>query len=115
MAKATGAEILDFYNNHWPGDDWFIDDYSVDPAGDDGVPLNPAEKYDLADFGFIMWQGAGDPPKAAPVYSDDSVPFAKWFNFWKLQKSTCTHAVTLPKAQEEEFKKVCKAYAWKVS
>jgi len=113
--KATGAEILDFYTNHWPGDDWYIDDYAIDPAGEEGKPLNSGERYDLQDFGFICWQGKGDPPMKAPVRGSDSIEFEKWFMFWKKKQTTMSFAITIPNEDEATLKAVCKEHKWKVS
>jgi hypothetical protein len=115
MAKATGAEIWDFWQNGWPGDNWFIDDYEVDVEGADGCLLEMGKKYDLVDLGTIYWQGDGDPPDEAPHYGRDGLEVSKWYAWWKRKQTTTTFSVTIPKTQEGEFKKVCKAYAWRVT
>ena len=48
--KVIGAEIIDFYNNHFP-DGYYHDDY------DECIDMNnldPNQKYELNDLGYII-------------------------------------------------------------
>ena len=55
----TGAELLDFYTNHWPSTDYYHDDANVafeDDYGDWILP--PDAKVKLSDCGYLAWQGS---------------------------------------------------------
>ena len=63
--KATGAEIWAFYQEWPPGGNWYHDEYAepiVDDDAGETCVLKPTAKYDLADFGVMVWQGGDAAP-----------------------------------------------------
>lgn len=79
--KALGAEIIEFYQNNWVGDDWYYEDSDCEIQIEDEfgeISISPTEKYDLRKFGVVCWQGAGIPPKG---YEDFT--FERAFKRWK--------------------------------
>jgi len=57
----TGAEWRDFYQNNWPGKDWYIDDMCVPFEDEFGkYVLDDASRHRLGDFGVLGWQGSTD-------------------------------------------------------
>ena len=116
--KASGAEILAFWHEWPPGDDWCYaeEDSEVAIYDDDreATLLDPAVKYDLGDFAVITWQGRGRPPSAAPMQGQDYVEFQCWFSFWKRARTVVSVDVEVPKEQIEEFMVLMREKAWKV-
>lgn len=52
--KITGAEFMDWYDNHWPSDDYHHDDSAIDLFDDNGSwNLDPLAEYNTADLGDI--------------------------------------------------------------
>jgi hypothetical protein len=112
--KATGAEIWNFWMNGWP-QNWYNDaEIEVEsPEGD--CLLEMDQEYDLRSFGYICWPGTmGFPRDEAPAHGKDTVPFAKWFSFWKRGRTTVTFAVTMPRKDEAAFREFCLGHGWKV-
>ncbi len=58
----TGAELRDFYQNHWPKA-WFVDEFYTDFENDRGQFTLPDDaRVKLDDLGWAGWQGPGDAP-----------------------------------------------------
>lgn len=105
MAKALGAEILDFYQNGWP-DGYYIDDYEIDPDEPDSI--EPTKKYDLDDFGCLY--------RHDEVYAGaDAISFASAFQKWKRTRTHLTFMVNIPKEHEDAFKEFIKMIKGKIS
>jgi hypothetical protein len=67
MAKALGAEIMEFYDHHWPEgyyhDDSQIEFHDQNPppeATDDIWILEPETKYDLDQCGVLISEKDGE-------------------------------------------------------
>lgn len=123
MAKATGADITRFYDS-WPmGADWYHDDTTIEITGDEGENLlDPVTKYDLDDFGSIIWQGSGPVPvklviEGVAIQNPDQgwISFAQVFKAWQKGDTTCTVCLTVPKDQVEALKALAKERGWKVA
>lgn len=109
MAKALGADIIDFYNNGWP-DGWYHDDNSID-VEDNGEGLDivqPDQQYDLDDLGVLVKDN--DPMGATPDMS-----FSTAFNRWKKDRDVDTIVVLVPKDKAKDFRAEMKTRGLKVN
>lgn len=76
----TGAEWRDFYLNHWPGKDWYIDDVAIEFEDENGTyVLSDDGTYRLGDFGYVCWQG----PEGKPHKWGKMFPVADFFRTYK--------------------------------
>lgn len=58
----TGAELRDFYQNHWPKE-WFVDEFYIDFENERGEFTLPDEaRVKLDNLGWAGWQGHGAAP-----------------------------------------------------
>ena len=91
MAKATGAEIWDFWQHGWP-EKYYTDESEIEVENDDNVCLLDLNKlYDLNLFGVVVPdRGIGG-----------ARSFAYHFNKWKKNKDTVTIVLTVDKAEVE--------------
>ena len=117
--KATGAEIKEFWDEWPPGRDWFIEE---EECGDSNNWLLDAnKKYDLNEvLGVLYWQGGGDAvPSDHPMFKytegHNIVPTSVFFRTWKKTRTEITLVVTVPKAEGDELKALCKQRKWKVT
>ena len=92
---ALGADINEFYNNHFP-EGYFSDDMSdtiqCDNSlwnGENELNLNPTTKYNLDDFGVVV-------RKSDDVYWD----FSEKFIEWQDKQNFATLVVKVPKNME---------------
>jgi len=114
--KALGAEIRAFWDAWPPGDNWYNDDAALEVYGESGALLLEAdEKYELPDFGNIVWQGQGKPPRDPPAKGEQYVSFESWFRLWKKSLTTKTFVITVPSEAADEFEALCKQRGWKTS
>ena len=115
--KALGAEILAFWHEWPPGDDWCYDDYEGTALSDDEGEdvLDPMERYDLRDFAVITWQGQGGPPSTAPMRGEDYVEFQRWFSFWRKARTVVNFGVEVPKEQADAFAALMAEHGWKTT
>jgi hypothetical protein len=106
MAKALGADIIEFYRNGWP-DGWYHDDATIEVEDqDDGTPVvQPNEKYDLVELGVLVDEAG----------IKDHVTFASAFNRWKKTRDVDTVVVSVPKDKSVAFRAEMKAQGFKVS
>ena len=116
--KATGQDIIDFFNEWPPGKDVFYEDVpftenaagvlcETNDFGDAGALVDPTGVYEW-DAGYLGWQGHG----ASPVGFDDD--FNRVFKKWKKTKTTTTFAVEIPNEGIDAFKAASKASGWKI-
>ena len=104
--KALGAEIIEFYQNNWVGDDWYYEDTDCEIQIEDEfgrIAILPSEKYDLGKFGVVCWQGAGIPPNG---YEDFT--FERAFKQWKkslLESGQRIFTVRVLAEKESELRK----------
>jgi hypothetical protein len=107
--KALGAEILAFWREWPPGDVGYYDD-GIDIVDDaDNDALIPEEKYDLDDFGNIVWQGKDEPPLDKPWDGHDAVSFGLWFKRWKKARTHATFVVEVKVEDVDAFRAYCAA------
>jgi hypothetical protein len=97
---ALGAEIMEFYDHHWPSgyfhDDSQIEFHEQNPPPDaleDIWILNPAEKYDLSQCGVLIHE------KSQEVFD-----FSMFFKIWKKSLNSVTLQVVVPKEKEREIR-----------
>ena len=111
MAKATGVEIREFYDNHWP-DGYYVDDYEIDAYDPDtgAWVLNDTEKYDLAQLGSLYVE---DPPPGLAYY-DNSMTFQTAFSRWKKAASQATLVISVGKENEQALRDFCKTIGAKI-
>ena len=114
--KALGKDIIDFWNEWPPGDGAYYDD-GVEIMDDKGeFTIEPDEKYDLSQFGNIIWQEAGKPPPNDPPWrGEDAVFFETWFKRWHRARTSKTFAVTVPNGMADEFVAYCKSRGFSVA
>jgi hypothetical protein len=125
--KATGAEIWAFYQEWPPGEDWYHDDYAT-PITDDETSetcvLDLTKKYEVSDFGNMVWQGSGEVPRdiaeAARRYGDLKgmatwIPFEWWFRRWKKTKTSSILIVDCPSDKLEELSTFLKRHGIKAT
>jgi hypothetical protein len=99
---ATGAEIREFYDNHWP-EGYYHDDCEI--TDDDGkCNLDPDQKYDLAELGVLV--ADGDP--------DNRITFQSAFLRWKKTFGKRILVVTVPGERVEDFMAVVRELGGRV-
>lgn len=109
--KATGAEITEFWREWPPGDDWYVEEAVLEVFAEDDRPLlEPTKKYDVADLGFLYWQGQGPIPRGA----EEGIPTAREFTKWRKARMSKTFAVDVPVASVTEFRALCKQHGWRL-
>ncbi len=75
---ATGAEIHDFWDHGWPGDNYYHDDSETPVLDESGnFILVDGESYNLDTLGYICPNGGGDGGERT---------FAEVFLEWKASK-----------------------------
>jgi hypothetical protein len=100
--KITGKEFNDWYENGWPGDNWYHDDYDETIFDDaTGKIKDESETYDTRDLGALIWQG---PEFDAPA---GEWPIDKFIRKWRKEKTTFSVYVTGPKDRIEEIEWFC--------
>lgn len=58
--KVTGAEFMDWFENNWPGEDWYLDENEIETHDDKGEwIIDPMQIYDTRKLGILCWQGPG--------------------------------------------------------
>lgn len=98
--KITGAEYMDWYDNHWPGDDWYIDESCIETHDNNGQwILDPSDVYDTNDFGLLFYQG-DDQSRF------DRMEIASLIRKHRKQRDYDVLAVTVPKTLTEQVKRV---------
>mgnify|MGYP007008282728 CR=1 FL=1 len=90
----SGAEFRDFYQNNWPGPEWYIDDVAFEFEDDRGnYILSDTAKVLLSDCGFLVWQGpAGKPHRPGAMFA-----FA---DFFEKYRSSRTSEIMVPVVAE---------------
>jgi hypothetical protein len=75
--RATGAEIRDFFDNHWPADYYLESDCAEVQVQDEegNWILEDDKNYDLSLLGELGWQGKGLPTCKIPTFEE---VFLKW-------------------------------------
>lgn len=95
----TGADFKDFYKNHWPGEDWYLDDVGFeieDEVGKFTLPLTARVR--LSDCGYLVWQGKnGDPHRSGEMF-----PFINFYIAYKKQKPHETVVAEVPQEKVAE-------------
>ena len=95
--KALGAEIKDFYDNHFP-EGYYHDDGIEMHDGDGRWLLKDEEKYDLGELGVIVPNDGN--------YPADAASFESFFRKWKKSRTTVTMVIEVKKEKAEELKKL---------
>ena len=109
MAKALGADIIDFYDNHWPEGYYHEDneiefhDQKASPVKDPIWVLEPDVKYDLDKCGVLVDEK-----------TNDAVEFSYFFNKYLRNKDGKTLVVYVPNANATEVKAMLKKYGCKL-
>jgi hypothetical protein len=90
--QATGAELQDYYVNHWPNE-FYHDDSAIELVDDDGNwLLEPATMYNLADLGWLHPQATGTEP----------IGFKEAFLDWKEKRDYVTITIRGPKPESQD-------------
>ncbi len=106
--KITGAEFNEWYDNHWPGKDWYLDNFEDDIFGDDDA-LDESVIYDTGQLGNIYWQGDRD--KHSIFFF---LPLDKTIRKWRRDRDTFTISATGPKGTRDDAIAALKALGCKV-
>lgn len=96
MSKALGKDINEFYNNHFP-EGHFIEGESIDyedvQDSKGNLILEPTQKYDLKEFGYIV-----------PDHEEGKeVSFESAFKKWFKMQSTASLLIEIPKDKVADF------------
>lgn len=96
MSKALGQDINNFYNNYFP-EGHFIEGESIDyenvQDNKGNLILDPAQKYELKEFGYIV-----------PDYGEGKeVSFESAFKKWLKTQSTKNLIIEIPKDKVADF------------
>lgn len=102
--KATGAEINDFYKNHWPKG-FYHEDWDASLVSDDKEEFSLADDqaYDLKDLGFLVSETDGK-----------VTPFSSAFSKWKKAQTTTLMTLRIPKDKKDDFIALVKGAGYKV-
>lgn len=104
MSKAIGAEIKDFYDNHFPAGHYH-DDTAIETHGDSGEwLLEDAKQYDLGQLGVLVDE----------KNSSECVSFESGFKKWQRSKTVTTVLVEIPTTSREEAIERIKKLGYKV-
>lgn len=103
--KALGADIKEFWLNHWP-DGMYVEDNEEALMNDTtGEPqLEDGEKYDLNRFGYLLRNQGSTGQEAS---------FETYFRRWIKERDTVTVIVTVPRGKEDECIGLIKQAGWK--
>ena len=107
MAKALGAEIVEFYLNGWPkghyvddGNLTVTDDRRIMPHDcgekDRSAGASLSDRFELSDFGVIISE-----EDSSRIYD-----FAYFFNRWRKDRDVVTLVVEMPRTMEAKFRKL---------
>lgn len=111
--KISGHEFKDFYDNGWPGDNWYHD-YDDDASiffDNEGELIDLDRVYDSDDLGTIVWQG---PEIDDPTHSE-GMSIAAAIKKWRKQKTTFSFVVSGPKENGDALRKELIARGFRVS
>jgi hypothetical protein len=101
---ATGAEICEFYDNHWP-EGYYHDDCEIEISDGDGKHyLDPCQKYDLTELGVLV--ADGDP--------DNRITFQTAFLRWKKTFGKRILVAIVPAERVEDLMAVVKEWGGRV-
>lgn len=107
--KITGAEFIDWYENHWPfrspewnDGDWYHENGEIPSHNDDGDwNLDPAATYNAYKLGRLHYQGNGVDPTDREGYS-----VASLIQAWRRTHDVTVLAIEVPKAREAELREL---------
>lgn len=92
--KINGAELADFVENGWPGDDYYWEtDLFEDTPGN--IPV-PGETYDTEDLGPLFWQGKGPDPT-----DGQGLDIARVIRAWRKSRDTRLVLVRVPQTVKD--------------
>jgi hypothetical protein len=95
----TGAEVRDFYQNHWPGSDWYHDDTSVQFEDENGKwILADDAMVDLRQCGYLCWQGNDGTHRAGEMF-----PFIDFFEQYAAARTTELVTVEITRDRFDEL------------
>lgn len=107
MAKVLGIEIIEFYEHYFPENtyhEWPDDETASRYMTEDNQwIIDPAQKYDLSDLGWIC----SDDGK-------DCKTFAYYFRAWMRKKTTQNIVIEVNKIDADRIKKELKRQGFKV-
>jgi len=96
--KASGAQIKDFYDNHWPSGYYFEEEDAEVKLNDNDSGewlLDHTERYDTAKFGYLVKEG--ETVRGVP----DTISFTTAFGKWLKTSLNKTLIVTVPTGYEQ--------------
>ncbi len=102
--KALGADIKDFWKNHWP-ENMYVEDCEESLLNEAGeLNIEDAEKYSLSRFGYLL--------RNVGATADES-SFETHFRRWIKKRDTVTIVVTVPIRMADECISLVEQAGWK--
>jgi hypothetical protein len=95
----SGAAFRDFYENHWPGKNWYIADVLFEFDNEDGKFTLPADaRVKLKHCGYLVWQG----PEGKPYHHGEMFPFIDFYREFAEKRTTAIVVAEVPLDRMEE-------------
>ena len=102
--KITGAELQQFVDEGWPGDDWYWDH-------DVFEEIDPDASYETNDLGDLYWQGE----RYAVPSRGEGLNLNKLISRWRKERDHEFLSVLVPKDRKDEFLRALAEMGGKVS
>lgn len=110
--KITGAEFIEWYDNHWPfdSDDWYFEEGEIPLHNPDGTwALDPAKTYDAEELGAVFHKGLGEDPTHGDGYATSTLIKA-----WRRTRDVNIVTIEIPKSRDAEIRAELKALGIKI-
>jgi hypothetical protein len=117
--KATGAELMAFYEA-WPmGSDWYHED-GTDVDDEGNLILDATAEYDVEEvIGFLCWQGDGNLPSSIQindikvrVYPSDGPRVEDVFRAWR--GDAIGYVVRVKASEAQDLRDLCAIRGWEL-
>jgi hypothetical protein len=107
----TGAELMDFYMNHWPSDDYYHDDANIAFEDDYGNWVLPSDaEVKLSDCGYLAWQGSKS------VYPSGIMwPFYTFYKVYAEKRVTKLVNIEIDADKLEQLKSLIESLGGKIT
>lgn len=99
--KITGAELQQFVDHGWPGDDWYWDHEAFE-----GDP-DPSASYDTEDVGPLFYQGK-------ELGGHDPLDLGKLIRAWRKARDFDLYTITVKKSETEKVRAALAAVGVKI-
>jgi hypothetical protein len=89
--KLTGAELQQFMDHGWPGDEWYWDHEAFDAMPD------PAATYNTDDLGPLIYQGS-------ELDRPDNLDLGRLVTKWRKARDFDLFTITVKKSDTEKVR-----------